>query len=53
VKQNELVKKMYEASLSHSKDKTIELRKTEIQKILERRAQGKTKFKPKWIVTDL
>ena len=52
MKQNELVKKMYEASLSHSKDKMIELRKAELQHILAKRQAGKTHFSPKWIVTD-
>jgi len=52
MKQNELVKKMYEASLSHSKDKMIELRKAELEHILLKRQQGKKKFCPKWIVTD-
>ena len=52
MKQNELIKKMYEASLSHSKDKMIELRKAELQHIANKRKEGKTKFGPKWIVTD-
>ena len=52
MKQNELIKKMYEASLSHSKSKMIELRKAELKHILNKRSEGKTDFSPKWIVTD-
>ena len=53
MKQNELIKKMYEASLSHSKDKMIELHKAELKHIVSKRQEGKTKFSPKWIITDL
>ena len=52
MKQNKLIKKVYEASLSHSKDKMIELRKTELEHIISKRKEGKTNFSPKWIVTD-
>jgi len=52
MKQNELIKKMYEASLSHSTRKMIELRKAELQHIISKRKEGKTNFSPKWIVTD-
>ena len=52
MKQKDLVKRMYEASLSKNTREMIELRKTELKHILEKRADGKTDFSPKWIVTD-
>jgi len=52
MKQNELIKKMYEASLSQSKREMIELRKAELEHILAKRREGKSSFGPKWIVTD-
>ena len=52
MKQNELIKKMYEASLSQRKDKMIELHKAELEHILTKRSEGKSSFGPKWIVTD-
>lgn len=52
MKQNDLVKKMYRASLAHDMKEIIELRKAELAHIISKRAEGKTYFSPKWIVTD-
>ena len=52
MKQNDLIKKMYHASLAHDTKELIELRKAELKHILSKRDQGKTHFSPKWIVTD-
>lgn len=52
MKQKDLVKKMYEASLSKNTREMIELRRTELKHILEKRSQGKRDFSAKWIVTD-
>jgi len=52
MKQNDLMKKMYEASLSQNTRQLIELRKAELQHILNKRHNGKKYFSPKWIVTD-
>ena len=52
MKQKDLVKEMYRASLSKDFNAVLELRKAELAHILEKRSQGKTSFSPKWIVTD-
>ena len=52
MKQKDLVKRMYEASLSKNTREMIELRKAELKHILDKRSEGKTDFSPKWIVTD-
>jgi len=52
MKQNKLIKKMYEASLSQNTRKMIELRKAELQHIVNKRKEGKKNFSSKWIVTD-
>lgn len=52
MKQNDLIKEMYKASLSKDFEKLKELRKAEFKHITEKRAQGKSTFSPKWIITD-
>lgn len=52
MKQNDLIKEMYKASLKNDFKKIQELRKAELEHISEKRTQGKTNFSPKWIVTD-
>jgi len=52
MKQNDLVKAMYKASLAKDFKKLQELRKAELKHITEKRAEGKSTFSPKWIVTD-
>lgn len=51
MKQSKLIQKMYQASLSHNDKKIEALRKLELQKILDRKAKGKS-FTPKWTVAD-
>lgn len=52
MKQNDIIKKVYEASLSKDKNQLIELRKSELEHIISKRQEGKRTFSPKWIVTD-
>lgn len=52
MKQNDLIKKIYQASLSNDFEKLKELRQAELDHILEKRREGKTTFSPKWILTD-
>lgn len=52
MKQNNLIKEMYLASLSKDFEKLKELRKAELDHILEKRKEGKSSFSHKWIVTD-
>ena len=52
MKQKDLVKQMYTASLKNDVEKIVELRKAELEHILNKRHEGKTRFSPKWIVTD-
>ena len=52
MKQNKLVKKMYQASLENDKIALKDLYQREIKHILEKKRQGKTSFCPKWYVTD-
>ena len=52
MKQNNLVKEIYRASLSKDFEKLKELRKAELAHIVEKRKEGKSIFSPKWIVTD-
>ena len=53
MKQNDIIKKMYEASLSKNTRDMIELRKAELKHIINKRKEGKNRFSAKWIVTDL
>jgi hypothetical protein len=53
MKQNDLIKKMYAASLTNCKSKIAEVRQEELSHIVNKRSQGKKYFSPKWIVTDL
>lgn len=52
MKQKDLIKAMYKASLENDFKKLEELRKAELEHITEKRAKGKSTFSPKWIVTD-
>jgi len=52
MKQNKLVKKMYQASLENNKAALKDLYQKEIQHILEKKKHSKTSFCPKWLVTD-
>ena len=49
MKQNKLVKKLYQACLSHDVKEISKLRETEFAKILKHRAEGKP-FTGKWSV---
>lgn len=51
MKQKNLVKQMYKASLSNDLATIQELRKIEFEKIVARKAKGKT-FTPKWTLAD-
>lgn len=52
MKQKKLLKKLYQANLENNRDKLRSLYQKEIEAILERRKAGKTRFSPKWLVTD-
>ena len=52
MKQNDLIKEMYRASLAKDFKRLKELRQAELDHIVEKRAEGKTTFSPKWIITD-
>ena len=52
MKQKDLIKAMYKASLAKDFEKLKELRKAELTHITEKRAEGKSIFSPKWIITD-
>ena len=51
MKQTKLLKEMYLASLSHDESKIQELRKVEFEKIVARKAKGKS-FNHKWTLAD-
>lgn len=52
MKQKDLIKEMYKASLANDFKRLEELRQAELDHILEKRKQGKTRFSSKWILTD-
>lgn len=52
MKQNKILKEMYKANLNNNKEKIKKLYKKELEKILEKRKEGNTRFSPKWLVTD-
>jgi len=52
MKQNDLIKEMYRASLAKDFKRLKELRQAELEHIMNKRSQGKIDFSPKWIVTD-
>ena len=52
MKQKKLLKKLYQANLENNQDKLKTLYQKEIENILEKRKAGKTRFSPKWLVTD-
>jgi len=52
MKQKDLIKEMYRASLANDFKRLEELRQAELDHILEKRKQGKTRFSPKWVLTD-
>jgi|GEM_PF-716415 hypothetical protein len=51
MKQDKLVKKVYQACLEHDADKELRLLRKEFRKIFKRRDEGKT-FSSKWTVMD-
>jgi len=51
MKQKDLIKEMYQASLSHDDTMIQKLRKLEFEKIVNRKAKGKP-FTPKWTLAD-
>ena len=51
MKQKNLIKEMYKASLSHNAQAIQELRMEEFRKIAERKAKGKS-FNHKWTLAD-
>lgn len=52
MKQKKLLKKMYAASAERDFEKLAELRKLELEKIINRRQKGK-RFDAKWTLADL
>jgi hypothetical protein len=52
MKQNKLVKQLYQACLSHDAEKMAELRKKEFEKIFKHRDEGKT-FTTKWTLVKI
>lgn len=51
MKQSKLVEKMYQASLSHDDKMIKKLRRLEFEKIINRKAKGKS-FNAKWTLAD-
>ena len=52
MKQKTLLKKLYQANLANDKKTLADLYQKELTHILEKRKAGKTRFSPKWCVTD-
>ena len=52
MKQSKLLEKMYSASLSHNGKMTRKLRELEIEKIINRKAKGKSFNNHKWTLAD-
>ena len=52
MKQNKLVRKVYQACFDHDAEKQLELRKKEFVKILKHKAEGKP-FTRKWTVVQV
>ena len=51
MKQSKLLKRVYQASLSHDEKKLKELRMIELRKILDRKVKGKS-FNAKWTLVN-
>jgi hypothetical protein len=52
VKQKKLVKEVYQACIDHDDVKLAELRKSEFEKIIKRKEQGR-KFNSRWTVVKI
>jgi restriction endonuclease S subunit len=53
MKQNKLVRKVYEACIENNLERLQELKKKEFAKIFKRRGNGKALFGSKWTVIKL
>jgi restriction endonuclease S subunit len=53
MKQNKLIRKVYEACIEHDNEKLQELKQKEFLKIFKRKGNGKTTFGSKWSVIRL
>jgi hypothetical protein len=53
MKQNKLIRKVYEACIEHDNEKLQELKMKEFRKIFKHREEGKSNFLPKWTVIRL
>jgi hypothetical protein len=53
MKQNKLVRKVYEACIENNLERLQELKKKEFAKIFKRKGNGKTTFGSKWSVIRL